>query len=326
MPASGAVELHVAWFENPSSHAVRWDLVISGRTLLALVVAAVAVAGFYLLQRLVGDSHWPRIWFLPKMALGAPTLLAVQAAITLIYSGVQPVLLAPQLHLSNVGLAAIVAVAEVAIGFAFLTGLADRAAAVILAGLVVGSFALFPVLDAAALLHWLGLALVIFVIGRQAEEASRPRRGAGPKLPLSPAGAVTGLRVLTGIAIIAPALGEKIWNPGIGQAFLHDHPQFNVPLHFLGQSWLTDDLFVLGAGIAELTIGVLLVTGLLTRVVIIAMWLPFNLTVPFLPPQELIWHLPILGIIYFLLVHGANLSPDTDRVRDGRGDDQPPAT
>jgi hypothetical protein len=48
--------------------------------------------------------------------------------------------------------------------------------------------------------------------------------------------------------------------------------------------------------------------------VIIAMWLPFNLTIPFLPPQELLWHLPFLGIMYFLLVHGANLSPDTDRV------------
>lgn len=321
-----AVQLHVAWFEDSTRHAVRWDLVVSGRTLLAVLVAALAVVVLYLLQRVVGDSHWPRIRFLPRMALGAPTLLAVQAAITLIYSGVQPVYLAPHLHASNAVLTAIIAVAEVGVGFAFLTGLADRAASVVLAGLVAGSFALFPALDAAALLHWLGLALVIFLIGRQAEQAGRPRGGDGPRLTVGPSVAVTGLRILTGLAIIAPALGEKIWNPGLGQAFLHNRPQFNVPHHLLGMSWVTDDIFVLGAGIAELTIGVLLVSGLLTRVVIIAMWLPFNLTVPFLPPQELIWHLPILGIIYFLLVHGANLSPDTDRVRVGRRDGEPAET
>jgi len=43
--------------------------------------------------------------------------------------------------------------------------------------------------------------------------------------------------------------------------------------------------------------------------VIIAMWLPFNATVPFLPPQELLYHLPFFAIMYFLLVHGANLAP-----------------
>jgi hypothetical protein len=47
--------------------------------------------------------------------------------------------------------------------------------------------------------------------------------------------------------------------------------------------------------------------------VIIAMWLPFNVTIPFLPPQELLWHLPFFGIMYFLLVHGADLAPETNR-------------
>ncbi|MDQ6692556.1 MAG: hypothetical protein M3Z13_07295 [Candidatus Dormibacteraeota bacterium] len=309
------IQLHVAWFEAPSRYPVRWDLVLSTRTLLALVLSAAAVGALFLLQRLVGDSHWPRIWFLPKMALGAPTLLAVQAAITLIYSGVQPVMLAPHLQVRSWPWGLILGVCEIAIGFAYLTGLADRAASLLLAGLVATSFLLFPPLEGLALLHWLGLALVIFVIGRQADQAGRPRDAGGLKLPVGPSGAVTGLRILTGIAIIAPALSEKVWNPAIAQAFLHHHPQFNVPHYFLGMSWFSDDLFILAAGVAEFVIGVLLMTGLLTRVVILGMWLPFNLTVPFLPAPELIWHLPILGIIYFLLVHGANMSPDTDSAR-----------
>jgi hypothetical protein len=34
---------------------------------------------------------------------------------------------------------------------------------------------------------------------------------------------------------------------------------------------------------------------------------PFQLGVPFLPPQELIGHLPIFAIMYLLLVHGPGL-------------------
>lgn len=125
------------------------------------------------------------------------------------------------------------------------------------------------------------------------------------------------LRVTTGVAIIAPALSEKIWNPGIGAAFLHGHPQFNFPHYYLGMSWFTDDRFVLAAGIAEGVIGMLLISGVLTRVVILAMWVPFNVTVPFLPPAELLGHLPIFAIMYVLLVHGAGIP-----TRDSRDGDQ----
>jgi hypothetical protein len=43
---------------------------------------------------------------------------------------------------------------------------------------------------------------------------------------------------------------------------------------------------VLAAGLVEGTIGVLLISGLLTRVVILAMWVPFNLGIPFLASQS----------------------------------------
>ena len=303
--------LHVAWFVDPQRYPVRWDLVLSGRTLLALAAAAGAAALLFALQRMVGDPNWPRFTFLSKMAVGAPALLAVQGAIALIYSGVQPVLLAPHLHVANGIGGAVIGALEVGVGFAFITGIGDRVASAVLVGLVALTLVLFPPLDALAQLYWVGVAAVIYVIGRQAVAAERPRQAAGFHIPVSPPRAVAALRVLTGLAIVAPALAEKIWNPGIAQAFLDQHPAFNFPRHLLGLDWVTDDRFILAAGIAEFTIGVLLVTGLLTRVVILAMWLPFNLTIPFLPAQELIWHIPVFGIIYFLLVHGADLAPDS---------------
>ena len=306
---------HVEWFEDPSRYPVQWNLVFSLRSLLALIASVAAVAVLYFVQRLVRDNHWPRLPFIQQMAIGAPTLLAVQAAIPLIYSGVQPVLLAPQLHLGTYPGGLILGAIETLIGFSFITGIWDRIASVVLVASVLLGFLLFQPLDVLSQMHWVGIAVVIFVIGRQAIEAGRPRRPGGWWLgSLSPERAVAWLRVMTGIAIMAPALSEKIWNPPIAEAFLRQHPGFNFPHAFLGMEWMSDERFILAAGIAEFAIGILLISGVLTRVVIIAMWLPFNVTVPFLPPQELLWHLPFFGIMYFLLVNGANLAPDSGRV------------
>ena len=315
MTVLSGIREHVEWFEDPARYPVDWNLVFSWRTLLAIIAALVSVGALYLAQRLLRDPHWPRLPFLPRMAIGAPTLLAIQAAIPLIYSGVQPLLFAPQLRLGHNPGGLLLGAAEALIGFSFVTGIWDRIAATALVGLVLLSFVLFPPLDVLSQLHWVGIAIVIYAIGRQAPEAGRPRRTAGWwPFRISPERAVVSLRVLSGLAIMAPALGEKLWNPRIAEAFLHQHPVFNFPHAFLGMSWMSDDLFILAAGIFEFVIGALLISGFLTRVVIIAMWLPFNLTIPFLPPQELLWHLPFFGIMYFLLVHGADLAPDTDRV------------
>jgi uncharacterized membrane protein YphA (DoxX/SURF4 family) len=310
-----ALRQHVEWFEDPSRYPIQWVLVFSWRTLLAVIGAALALAAFYLAQRALGDRHWPRLPFLPRMAIGAPALLAVQAAIPIIYSGVQPVLLSPQLHLGRNPGGLFLGAIEVLIGFCFVTGIWDRIASAVLVALVLIAFFLFPPLDVVAQMHWVGIAVVIFAIGRQAPEAGRPRRDASWwHARVSPEGAVVWLRTLTGAAIMAAALSEKIWNPGIAEAFLRQHPGFNFPHAYLGMTWMSDERFILAAGIFELVIGALLISGLLTRVVIIAMWLPFNITIPFLPPDELLWHLPFFGIMYFLLVHGADLAPETKRV------------
>ncbi len=78
--APAPVLAHVKWFENEAHYPVRADLVFSGRTGVLLVAAGAALAVFYTLQRKVGDPHWPDFGFLKRMAVGAPTLLAVQAA------------------------------------------------------------------------------------------------------------------------------------------------------------------------------------------------------------------------------------------------------
>ncbi len=221
---------HVKWFENEARYPVRADLVFSGRTGVLLIVAGAALAVFYALQRKVGDPHWPDFGFLKRMAVGAPTLLAVQAAIGLIYAAAQPTLFAPNLGLPHTVLGPVLAGAEVLIGFSFITGIADWVGALLLIALWPLAFFLFPAFDVLDQLFWIGIGVVVLVIGRSATEGGMARVWFRARSPAWPARAVAALRVITGVAIIAPALDEKIWNPALGAAFLVHHPGFNNPL------------------------------------------------------------------------------------------------
>lgn len=71
----------------------------------------------------------------------------------------------------------------------------------------------------------------------------------------------------------------------------------------LGLTWFTDERFIFAAGIVEFTVGVSLISGVLPRLVIMGMFVPFNLTIPFLPPSELLGHLPIFAVMYVLVFH-----------------------
>ncbi|MGI8508710.1 MAG: hypothetical protein ACR2MQ_05245 [Gemmatimonadaceae bacterium] len=311
-----AVEAHVKWFEDPSKYPLRTDLIVSSRTTLLVAVCVGAILVLAFLQRVLGDPYWPELGIFKRMAIGAPTLLAVQAGIGLVHAAVGPSLFAPNLPLHRDAIGLGLATVEVLIAFSFITGILDWLGAAALVLLVAPGMLLFPPVDLLDQFFWVGIAVVILVIGRVAVEAGQPRPWFERRSRAWSPRAVALLRVTAGIGIIVSALSEKIWDPAIGEAFLAHHPQFNFMHTYLGINWFTDSRFVLAAGIAEAVIGVLLASGLLTRMVIVGMWLPFNITVPFLPPQELLGHLPIFGIMYFLLVHGAGLAPGESLDKD----------
>jgi hypothetical protein len=144
---------------------------------------------------------------------------------------------------------------------------------------------------------------MVLCVGRRASHGWSGREWLTQRDPACASRALALMRILTGAAIVAAACEEKLWNPALGRAFVTEHPLFNVFHSLLGLP-IGDDTFVLLMGLAEGTIGVLLASGLLTRVVVLGMWLPFNIGIPFLPPQELLGHLPLFGAMYLLLVHG----------------------
>jgi uncharacterized membrane protein YphA (DoxX/SURF4 family) len=311
---------HVKWFvspADPSRPGIDPSLILSERSAILVAVAALALGALYLLQRFAGDPHWPRVPFFRLMAVGAPTLLAVQAAITLVYGAVQPALFVPNIPLPLNPFGLTVAAIELLVAFSLITGVADWLAAIVLMLLVPLSFFPGRYSDTLDMLFWIGIGVVILVIGRFAPAVHPARGWFHARDAAWSARAVAALRVITGLAIMAPGLDEKVWNPSLGAQFLAQNPDFNFMRSVFGLQWFTDDQFVLAAGVVETTIGILLVSGLLTRVVILGMWLPFNIGIPFLPPQELIGHLPIFGIMYFLLVHSAGIAPGEGLDRPG---------
>ena len=299
---------HVKWFADAKRYPIDYGLVWSDRTFALLAVSLAGLGALYVLQRAVGSRHWPDLAVFRQMAVGAPTLLAVQAAIGLIQAAVRPALFAPnmplEIDLLGLGLVAV----QIAIAFSFILGFGDWIGAIVLILLGPIGFLLFQPFDVLDQLYWAGIGVFVLIVGRFAVESGHARPWFEPR-DLWAARAVATLRIIGGVAIVAPALSEKVWNPALGAAFLAERPQFNFMQTYLGLEWFGDDLFVLAAGITEGTIGVLLASGVLTRVVILGMFVPFNLGVPFLPPEELLGHLPIFGIMYLLLVHSSGIAP-----------------
>ncbi|MDQ3426556.1 MAG: hypothetical protein M3477_01870, partial [Gemmatimonadota bacterium] len=161
----------------------------------------------------------------------------------------------------------------------------------------------------------LGIAFFLFAAGRgplafdmSLERLHRPVERLMPY-------AVPVLRVLTGLSIVVVAFTEKLWNLPMGLAFLAEHPFNFFPA--LGLSTIGDSEFLLIAGTVELTFGLLLMSGVFVRLIILALWLPFNLTLPLLGWSELVGHLPIYGIMGLLLIWGEEQPGSDQAMMDG---------
>ena len=308
-PASASA--HVRWFVPPELQlrSPQWELFWRWPTLAVIGLSAVLWVILRLLQRVLGTQHWPNPPLLASMEPCATRVLALHAGISLVWFAYQRELFVPPLQLPNSAIGWTLLVATVIVAFTFITALFDRAGAALLVLVYLAAFTLFPAIAVLEQLHYLGIALVLLVLGQTVP----PLRVAQVLIGLTryERHAVTALRVLTGLALVIVAFSEKLLNPELSSAFLREYSHFNVLRSLFGWDWVSDRFFGDLAGIVEATIGILLITGVLTRVVILAMWIPFNLTVPLLPPVELLGHLPIFGIMYLLLLYGSGVAPQT---------------
>lgn len=307
-PASAAA--HARWFTEEGPFAApEWGRLVSLPVGLALASGAAAVAFLAWLQRSLDDPLWPRPPIFQRLETSAPAILGVQAAITMIFMASRLALFVPNITLPRNALGVLIAAVTVTAAFSFITGVLTRVGALVTIGVVIVALAVAPWYEVLEQAIFVGIALYLFAVGRgvvrydgEEEDAGHPWAAA-----LRPH-ALTILRVATGISVLTLAFTEKLVNNDLGVAFLQNYPNFNVGRD-VGIAWFTDERFVYAIGIIEATAGIALLAGFLPRLVILALWIPFNLGIAFLPAEELIGHLPILSTMYVLLVRGTEGIP-----------------
>jgi uncharacterized membrane protein YphA (DoxX/SURF4 family) len=114
----------------------------------------------------------------------------------------------------------------------------------------------------------------------------------------APTWALTLLRLCMGFAIAFGALTEKLLDPGLAQALLDQRPFLNIARPF----GLGDPQFAYLAGVTELVIGIVVLSGQLTRPVIAAGAVIFTMTLPVFGWTEFLGHLPFYGIMFVLFM------------------------
>jgi uncharacterized membrane protein YphA (DoxX/SURF4 family) len=288
---------HVKWFTDPARHPTDWSLLLTMPVVAAFVIAGVAVAIAYVVQHRVREPKVMRTF--ERFARIAPTVLGIHVGIALVISGFLGILFSPNLHPSDEPIGRAILLVEGLCGVMLLLGVTTRGAAILLAllGIVaMQPFTLESILENA---QFLGIALFFFIVGRGPYSVDRLR---GVRPPVrhddAPLWALTLLRLCLGFAIAFGALTEKLLDPGLAQALLDARPYLNV-LRTFG---VGDPQFAYLAGLIELCVGIVIMSGQLTRPVMAAGAVLFTVTLPVFGWTEVLGHLPYYGIMFVLFM------------------------
>lgn len=293
---------HARWFTTSDPD---YDLGFVAEPLsLAMIGAAIVVAVAW--RAVAPRLPRPELEVLrPVGRLGPwiPRILAIHAGVSLLALSSRLEFLVPTLDLPQSIWGILLGVLQGIVGVWLIAGWRVRIAAwllVVSGPLGMLSYGVIPVLERADLLA-VGLFLALLppddtqVGGRITIDPERVRT------------ALFGLRLLTGTALIVLAFTEKLARPELSLEFLDRYPAFNV-LQLLGGLVgveVSDLVFIQVAAGIEILFGLLLISGALPQLVVIAAGIPFNATLFFLGATELIGHLPIYGAMLALLVYGS---------------------
>ena len=289
---------HETWFTD-ARPPYDWSFALEPASLV-LIGGAVLVA---LAWRVVGHRlPSPELGLLRplgRLSPWIPRLLAIHAGVSLLAQAARGTYLVPALDLPASPFGSAVAIAEGVLGVWLITGYRIRPAAALLVAagpLGMPFYGVVPILERVDLL---GIALFLAFLPPEdtpgGSVETTPERLAAP---------LFALRLLTGGALVILAFTEKLARPELALAFLDDYPAFNI-LRAVGLE-VGDVTFVRIAGTIELLFGLLIMSGSMPQLAVIAAGIPFNATLFFLGTEELIGHLPIYGAMLALLVYGSS--------------------
>lgn len=267
---------------------------------LAAPAAALAIAVLWRLAATRIRSPELRVLsVLGRLGPYVPRLLAIHAGVSLLAQASRSEFLVPALELPPTWWGIGLGILEGLVGVWLITGWRVRTAAwlLVIAGpLGMLGYGVVPILERADLL---GIGLFLALLPPD-DDAPGAAVHVDPQVVRL---ALLGLRVLVGTALIVLAYTEKLARPALSLEFLDSYPAFNV-LHLVGAP-ISDLQFVQFAAGVEILFGLLLISGALPQLTVLAAGIPFNATLFFLGATELIGHLPIYGAMLALLVYGS---------------------
>jgi hypothetical protein len=296
---------HETWFTE-ARPPYEWSFALEPVS-LAIIGSAIAVAILWRLAAARLPS--PEMRFLEalgRLAPWVPRLLGIHAGVSLLSQAARGTYLAPALGLPDSPLGSALAIAEGVLGVWLITGFRIRLAALLLAAsgpLGMPFYGVVPILERVDL-----LGIAVFLAMLPPGDTPGGAVDAGPRELRRP---LLALRLAAGGALVILAFTEKLARPDLALAFLDEYPAFNI-LRAVGLR-VDDVMFVRVAGGVELLFGLLLISGALPQVAVIAAGIPFNATLFFLGTEELIGHLPVYGAMLAVLVYGSSreLCPST---------------
>src|SRR3954452_339143 len=295
------VVAHETWFVG-ARPPEDWGFATSGAS-LALLAGAVAIT---LLVRLV--SYWWNgvdVPFLARLAPWMPFALRMHLAVSLIGLLSMGVYLSPAMDLDGSFGSVLLGAGMVVVAVSMAAGYRVREASWLLVALGAIGMLKFGAVPVLARLDLLGLAVFLLVTGPGRWSADHELgRVAAPGVPELGRG-VWALKLAAGYALIVVAFQEKLANPRLALDFLQAKPDFNVANSLFSLDW-SDPRFIRIAGAIEVLFGLLLISGRLPQLVVIAAGIPFNATLFYFGTTELVGHLPVYGTMLVLLVFGSH--------------------
>jgi hypothetical protein len=293
---------HALWFTE-SRPPYDWAFAAEALSLLALVGAVVGALVWRFAARFFPRPELGFLGFFGALGPWIPRLLGIHAGVSLLALASRLEFFVPTYSLPDTWWGIGLGILEGIVGVWLISGWKVRPAAalLVLAGpLGMLGIGVVPILERADLL---GIGLFLALLP---PDDTRP----GGKVVVDPErvrAALFALRALVGGTLILLAYTEKLARPELSLEFLDRYPAFNI-LQLVGDQLgfeVSDLVFIQFAAGVEILFGLLLISGALPQLVVIAAGIPFNATLFFLGATELIGHLPIYGAMLALLVYGS---------------------
>lgn len=291
---------HETWFVNDDVGS-DWSFVLQAATLGMLAAALVTT----LVVRFVASRWWSGVELpaVARLAEWTPFILRMHVAVSLVGLLSLGAFLAPPMELGWDVPRVLLGAAVLIIAILLFAGWRTRAVAwalIILGPIAILEYGLLNVVQRIDLLGCAGF-LVLTGAGRWSVDDERGH--VRPLTAMTIAQAAWVLRVAVGVCLIIVAFNEKLAQPDLALKFLEEYPHFNVMAELgLGT---TDLQFTRIAGATEIFFGLMLISGAMPQVGVVAIGIPFNLTLFFFGDVELLGHLPIYGTMVVVLVLGS---------------------